>query len=67
MTMQKIPDGKEMHRQLARRRLLQLLSVGGVLGAGILLPREWVKPVVNQVMLPTHAQLTDPTGAADAT
>jgi len=56
-------------RQLARRRLLQLLSVGGLVGAGKLLPKEWVRPVVDEVMLPAHAQLTNgpvPDDASDA-
>jgi hypothetical protein len=57
--MSKKPDTTEPERQRARRRLLQLLAVGGVVGAGSLLPREWVKPVVNQVVLPAHAQLTN--------
>lgn len=46
-------------KRLARRRLLQLLSVGGLVGAGQLLPKEWVRPVVDEVMLPAHAQLTN--------
>lgn len=46
-------------RRLARRRLLQLLSVGGLVGAGKLLPKDWVQPVLDEVMLPAHAQLTN--------
>lgn len=56
-------------RQSARRHLLQILSVGGLLGAGKLLPKEWVRPVVDEVMLPAHAQLTNgpvPDDASDA-
>jgi hypothetical protein len=42
----------------ARRRLLQTLAVGGVAGAARVLPEQWVKPVVDVVTLPAHAQAT---------
>jgi hypothetical protein len=37
----------------ARRRLLQIVAVGGT--AAIALPEKWVKPVVDAVMVPAHA------------
>ncbi|MDH3690876.1 MAG: hypothetical protein OEU36_15625 [Gammaproteobacteria bacterium] len=40
-----------------RRRLLALLSTsGGVAATTKSLPDQWVKPIVNSVLLPTHAQ-----------
>jgi hypothetical protein len=40
-----------------RRRLLTALAAGGVVGANTL-PERWIKPVVDSVMLPAHAQAT---------
>jgi hypothetical protein len=37
----------------ARRRLLQIMAVGGT--AAVVLPEKWVKPVVDAVMVPAHA------------
>lgn len=45
-------------RDKSRRRLLQLLAVGGVFAGGKMLPETWVKPVIDEVVLPTHAQMT---------
>jgi len=45
-------------RDRSRRRLLQLLAVGGVLAGGKTLPETWVKPVIDEVVLPAHAQMT---------
>lgn len=47
-------------RETSRRRLLQLLAVGGVFAGGKMLPETWVKPVVGEVMLPAHAQTSPP-------
>lgn len=41
-----------------RRRLLQVLSFGGVAAAAKTLPDQWTKPVVDQVLLPAHAQMS---------
>ena len=37
-----------------RRRLLKMLAAGGV--ASVALPEKWVKPVVDAVIVPAHAQ-----------
>jgi hypothetical protein len=37
----------------ARRRLLQIVAVGGT--AAVVLPAKWVKPVVDSVIVPAHA------------
>ena len=37
----------------ARRRLFQILAVGG--SAAVVLPEKWVKPVVDAVIVPAHA------------
>ena len=37
----------------ARRRLLQIMAVGGT--AAIVLPEKWVKPLVDAVIVPAHA------------
>jgi hypothetical protein len=38
-----------------RRRVLQILTVGG-LTATIALPSRWIKPVVEAIVVPAHAQ-----------
>jgi len=40
----------------------KLLVGGGIIGAGSALPTKWTNAVVNTVVLPAHAQTTDPTG-----
>ena len=43
----------------SRRRLLKALSLGGAAaGLGQVLPERWVRPIVNSVVLPAHAQLS---------
>ena len=37
-----------------RRRLLKMLAAGGV--ASVALPEKWVKPVIDAVIVPAHAQ-----------
>ena len=58
-------DGKEFKRKSeardtpqssSRRRLLTALAAGT--GAAVLLPEKWVKPVVDKVLTPVHAQAT---------
>jgi hypothetical protein len=42
-----------------RRKLLKVLAVsGGTIVAATLLPEEWVKPVIDWGVLPTHAQVS---------
>ena len=40
----------------SRRRILTALAAGT--GAAVLLPEKWVKPIVDKVMVPAHAQAT---------
>lgn len=39
-----------------RRRLLEILGKGSGATAAVVLPTVWMKPVVNSVLLPAHAQ-----------
>lgn len=41
-------------RPAGRRRLLQALALGGVSAA--VLPEKWVRPVIDTVIVPAHAQ-----------
>jgi len=44
----------------SRRKLLKSLAVGsGAVVAGKSLPESWSKPVINSIVLPAHAALTD--------
>ena len=58
-------DGKDLDRKSdphdtphssSRRRILTALAAGT--GAAVLLPEKWVKPVVDKVLTPIHAQAT---------
>jgi hypothetical protein len=40
---------------VTRRRVLEILTVGG-LTVTIFLPSKWIKPVVESVIVPAHAQ-----------
>ena len=43
-----------------RRKLLRSIAAGsGVAVAGKLLPDAWSKPVINSIILPAHAQMTE--------
>ena len=43
----------------SRRKLLKTAVVGGgVLGASKAMPEKWSKPVVDSVLIPTHAATT---------
>ncbi|MCP3955487.1 MAG: hypothetical protein GY697_25185 [Desulfobacterales bacterium] len=47
----------------SRRKLLKSIAAGsGAVVAGKSLPESWSKPVINSIMLPAHAQLTDGSG-----
>ena len=52
-----------------RRRLLQAALGAGALGA-LALPERWIRPVVDSIVVPAHAQSSpvptiDPTGMFD--
>ena len=56
----------------ARRKLLKTLIAGGgaatTVGAtGLVIPKQWIKPVVDSVMLPAHAQTTGCLELVDST
>jgi len=44
--------------QGSRRRALKALVASGALGSASLLPERWLKPVVDSVVVPAHAQLS---------
>lgn len=45
------------NREVARRKVLKRLLVGGGVAAGAkMMPDEWHKPVVESVILPAHAE-----------
>ncbi len=51
------------HKKAQRRALLGAISTAGVVGA-TKLPGQWMRPVVDHVLLPAHAATTDDAGAA---
>ena len=54
-------------KQGSRRKLLKSVAVGGgAVAAGKMLPEQWARPVVDSVMLPSHAQTSDPSLGAFA-
>ena len=48
-------DDKDQRAALSRRHILGLLTAGGV-AAPRVLPGKWVKPVVDLIIVPAHAQ-----------
>ena len=46
-----------------RRALIGAISTAGVVGAAKL-PGQWTRPVVDQVLLPSHAATTDDSGSS---
>ena len=54
MTMKIKPNSKN----LARRDLLKILSVGGVAISAKSLPEKWARPMVDSILLPAHAQMS---------
>ncbi len=53
-----------------RRKLLKSMAAGsGAIVAGKSLPESWTKPVIDSIVLPAHAALTDGSGGlpSDAT
>ena len=49
-----------------RRRVLKKAMAGGIVGAAIL-PERWVRPVVEWVIVPAHAQTSPPPRTTTAT
>jgi hypothetical protein len=54
------PSNRPKRHSQSRRDALKRLAVGGVVVAGAtqVLPKKWMKPVVDSVILPVHAQST---------
>jgi hypothetical protein len=53
------PDDKKptAKRSDARRRLLKSLALGaGAATTSVVVPKEWIKPLVNSIEVPLHAQ-----------
>jgi hypothetical protein len=53
------PDDKQptAKRSQARRRLLKSLALGaGAATTSTVVPKEWIKPLVNSIEVPVHAQ-----------
>ncbi|MCP3850972.1 MAG: hypothetical protein GY694_12150 [Gammaproteobacteria bacterium] len=47
-----------------RRKLIKTAVIGtGVLSSAGAIPRKWSKPVIDSVILPSHAQTTDGSGS----
>ena len=53
-------DNQETLSQSKRKILTSIGVTSGVVGASALVPSTWVKPAVNSVILPAHAQSTPP-------
>ena len=53
-------DNQENLSQSKRKILTSIGVTSGVVGASALVPSTWVKPAVNSVILPAHAQSTPP-------
>lgn len=54
------PDTQKSESKNNRRSAVKkVLAGGGVLGGAAITSSTWVKPVVNSVLLPAHAQGTD--------
>jgi hypothetical protein len=51
-------------RELSRRKLLERVALGGAAISVSLLPSRWVKPVVETIVVPAHAQVSGPSPSA---
>ena len=51
-------DNQENLSQSKRKILTSIGVTSGVVGASALVPSTWVKPAVNSVIVPAHAQMT---------
>ena len=50
--------------ELSRRKLLSRVALGGAAISINLLPAQWVKPVVETIVVPAHAQVSGPSPSA---
>ena len=58
-------DNQENLSQSKRKILTSIGVTSGVVGASALVPSTWVKPAVNSVILPAHAESTPPVDPVD--
>ena len=51
----------EMGNVASRRKALKKIAIGGTLAVGASsLPSQWAKPIVDEIMVPAHAQTSPP-------
>jgi hypothetical protein len=51
----------------SHRKALKKIALGGTIAAGAsALPPQWVKPIVDKVVVPAHAQTSPPPGTTQA-
>ena len=63
-----IEQDKQENLSQSKRKILTSIGVtSGVVGATALVPSTWVKPAVNSIILPAHAESTPPAGGGDTT
>jgi len=53
----------EQKDNMRRRALKSTLLVGGIVGSSTALPAKWTRPIIDNVILPSHAQTTTPAAA----
>lgn len=51
----------------SRRKALKTIAAGTAVAGGLALSGKWSKPVVDTIILPAHAQATNPVGPAPTT
>jgi hypothetical protein len=44
-----------MSQEFDRRRVIKIVTIGGV-AATLILPSKWTRPIVQSVIVPAHAQ-----------
>ena len=65
VSMQTAPEAGQL--MPGRRKLFRSVSTaGGLALSTTLMPQSWVRPVVDSVLLPAHAQTTTPEGSSDS-
>ncbi len=56
-----LTESRSEKQRPARRKLLKSIAIGGGAAAlGKTLPEQWSKPMVDSVLVPAHAQATQP-------
>ncbi len=65
-TEQNVSTQELATKKKQRRALIGAISTAGVVGAAKL-PSQWTRPIVDQVLLPSHAVTTDDSDSSGAT